>query len=275
MMTGLAIGLDHQHRAGFELGNVAVDRFRRRHIGGAQIGGQSVAVDLGLAGRMGAQRAQFGTEQKGLAEAAPIERLDAQPVPHQGQAARLAVPQAEGEKADQAPYRLLETPHLAAAQEYFGIGMTRVAARRRRQFGAQILPIEDLAIIGQHIAAGAGLHRLVAGRRQVDDGQAPMPQREAGLAIGPDAAVVGAAMGQGVDHAAGEKLGLHRPGAGGAIEEPGNPAHLFKSRQRPINIEMHRHDPLLAEALFRPLARREPHLVPQILVVGQFLHRFA
>ena len=60
--------------------------------------------------------------------------------------------------------------------------------------------IVDLAVVRDNEAAVGGDHRLMAGGRKVDNGQAPVRERDAGLRIAPKPVIVGAAIGDAVGH---------------------------------------------------------------------------
>ena len=58
-----------------------------------------------------------------------------------------------------------------------------------------------LAVVGQDIAPACRCHRLVTLRRQIDDGQPPLTQPDAGPVIAPQALVVRSAVDQRRGHA--------------------------------------------------------------------------
>lgn len=74
------------------------------------------------------------------------------------------------------------------------------------EFAAQLAEIINLAVEGDDEAAVGRGHRLMAGRRQIDDGKPAMGERDAGVRIAPEAVIVGAAMGETVGHGGGVAL---------------------------------------------------------------------
>jgi len=72
---------------------------------------------------------------------------------------------------------------LVEVQQHFRIRLAGEAMSGRRELCAQLAVVVDLAVECQrqpavHTAAGVGLyaHGLTPGRRQVDDGQAPVAE---------------------------------------------------------------------------------------------------
>ena len=74
------------------------------------------------------------------------------------------------------------------------------------QFSAQLLKIVNLSIEHEDVAAIRRAHRLMTFAAQVQNRQAPVRHRDAGLHIGPNAAVVRSAMPQRSGHATGGSL---------------------------------------------------------------------
>jgi len=76
--------------------------------------------------------------------------------------------------------------------------------------------VVDFAVIDRHVAAARRFHRLVAGRGQVDDGEAVVGERDSGFGIAPDRIVVRPAMADAAGHALEQRSRLarlagHRP----------------------------------------------------------------
>src|SRR5207302_5734389 len=116
------------------------------------------------------------------------ERLDAHAVAHEMQAPLGAVPQREGEHAHEALDRGVETPCLKGGKNDFRIGVS--APGRSKSAALQLFAdrqkVVDLAVEDDREAAGGGLHRLMTGRREIDDREAPESERDAGGGIRPD-----------------------------------------------------------------------------------------
>ena len=99
-------------------------------------------------------------------------------------------------------------------QHHLGVGGAAKARRRAPSSSARnSSEIVDLAVERDDQAAVGRQHRLVPGRRQVEDGEAAVRQRDAGFGVAPDAVIVGAAMRQAVAHGLRAAFDL----AGGAV----------------------------------------------------------
>ena len=144
------------------------------------------------------QRLQLGTENEfsGVEEGV-IQRLDTEAVAHHEQGFLLAVPQRKREHAAKACDAGF-APGFPGMDDDFGIGMGAEGVAERLQFGHQFLKVVDFAIEHDDDRTVLVEQGLLAGG-QVDDGQAPMPQADAGLQV--QAAFVGAAMELGFVHA--------------------------------------------------------------------------
>ena len=70
---------------------------------------------------------------------------------------------------------------------------------------SEVPVVVDLAIEDDHPAPGTGQHRLVAGRRQIDDGQTAMRESDSRLKVQPDPSIVGTAMRDCVRHLMGDR----------------------------------------------------------------------
>jgi len=171
---------------------------------------------------VGGQRFQFGAEQEPPPVVAPVERLDAEAVAHQGEAPGLTVPQREGEHPEKARQQRLQPPFGGALDDGLGIGVAAEDPSTGDKLGAQFGGVVDFAIVGEHHAATGRDHRLMPGRAEVDDRQAAVAQRDAGLVVGPDIAAIRATMDQPVGHHPGDAAEI----AGGLwLKNSGNSAH--------------------------------------------------
>ncbi len=165
-------------------------------------GGDRGAIDARLPAGMGTQRLQLGAEQEQPAELCPVQRLDAEPIANERQRAVAAVPHRDREHADQPLDRRLDAERGEGFQHHLGVGMAAKANAARLEFGAQLVVIVDLAVVDDDEAAVGGDHRLVAGRREIDNGKPPVRKRDPGFGVDPDAVIVGAAMREAVIHCA-------------------------------------------------------------------------
>jgi hypothetical protein len=182
-----------------------VDAVRRRDVVQPQQQGQRIAVDAVVEIRMAPQRLQFGAEHQRVAGPAVVQRLLADAVARQPQAALAAVPQRQSEHAVAAAQAFLHAPGGERRQQHLGVGVAAEARTRRFESRAQLGEVVDLAVVGEHVAAIHRGHRLVPQRRQVEDAQALVRQRDARGRVRPDAAVVRPAVLQCPAHRAGQR----------------------------------------------------------------------
>ncbi len=220
----LAVGAERKHHSRLELVDAAIDAVRRRHVAEAQEGGDGVGIDLRPPVGIAVQRLQLRAEEQRTAGAAPIKRLDPEPVADQGELALVAIPQRQREH----PLTLAQGRHDAPAREaldqHFRIRMAAQHDTVLAQPLGELAVIVDLAIIGDDIAAVGAGHGLVAGGADVDDGEAAVAQSDARFRVDPDAAIIGAAMTQRFGHCGNHGLPA-RPGGRTIIEEAGDAAH--------------------------------------------------
>src|SRR2546430_2520986 len=99
----------------------------------------------------------------------------------------------------------------------------RVCAIPRLQLHTDQIKVVDLAVVSDDVATTRRMHRLVALRRQIDDRQPPMRQRQTVRWVEPDALVIGAAVHQLGRHASGTALQIE---ASGYAEESCYSAHV-------------------------------------------------
>ncbi|MNK84157.1 hypothetical protein D3C87_1039970 [compost metagenome] len=131
-----------------------------------------------------------------------VERLDAEPVPHQHQFLARLIPDGEGEDAVQLVDHV-RLPLEVAAQEHFGIALRGEPVPQGFQLLTQFAVVVDLAVVGQHgqrdvpLRALRGKHGLGATRR-IDDREPAMAQGHVEARPGP--AVVRATLTQGLGH---------------------------------------------------------------------------
>ncbi len=96
---------------------------------------------------------------------------------------------------------------------------------------AQLAIVEDLAIVGDDVATVRRDHRLVAARREVDDGQAAMTEGNPSGRIKPNALAIRTAMGEAVSHSDSLRTKFLGRRLCEAIDYAGNAAHrVIKSR---------------------------------------------
>ena len=189
-----------------------VYRPRRRNAAVAQEQGERVPVDVGRERRVRHERLELRAEQEHAVLPAVVERLLAQAVAGETERFLLPIPKREGEHSGSRPQRLLQPPVFDGGQQRFRIGVPSPCQARTLgvQSPSELRMVVDLAVEDDDASPRGGQHRLMASRRQVDDGQALVSQRDAGLAVEPDAGIVGAAMRDGVRHPAGNRRRFFR-----------------------------------------------------------------
>ena len=157
-----------------------------------------------IARQIGAQsqRFEFRREQETLRKGSVIQRLYAQMVAGNRQDPVAPVPYGKGENAVQA---VDAVQPVACKQRQQDLRIRPCAKDRAGLFElqAQLAKIINLAVIGQDIAVVRAVHRLRRGIRQVDNRQAPVAERHAGIRR-PQAVTVGAAMGDRRRHRTGQ-----------------------------------------------------------------------
>ena len=105
---------------------------------------------------------------------------------------------------------------------------------------SQVEVIVDLAVVNDDEAATVGRHRLMAGRREVEDRQPPVSESDSTGFVEPDVAIVGTAMPQRLGHAFENRsriiaAALRRSTVGIEAEKSSQSAHAGKKfRLRPV-----------------------------------------
>lgn len=98
-----------------------------------------------------------------------VERLHAQPIAHEPQAAIQAFPEREGEHPHEASDGRLETPDAHAFQEHLRVGGASEPATHGRELLPQLGKVLGLAVVDDHVAIVRRDHGLAAGGSQIDD----------------------------------------------------------------------------------------------------------
>ena len=237
-------GGDRHQVTGGELLQAGLNAERRRDAAEAKKGRQCCGIELRGSGTgQGAQGGQLGGkgQHPGLwpspstLDPAPVEGLLAKTIT--GQPEHLVAPVVEGERshAGAALEGSFKAPGLDGGQQGFGVGMAApgpLQQARALELLAQDEVVVDLAVEGDHQPPGGTKHRLVAGRREIEDRKTPVGKSQAGLRIAPHASVIGAAVGDGVGHCPG--LGIKRFSRGGyGPPQACQAAHSGCQRQQP------------------------------------------
>ena len=154
---------------------------RRRHHGmQGHVVGQPGAVDRGIDIAGGEKRRQGGGETQALALFSKVERLDAEPVAAQGDAAAVALMDNESEHAVKAPRRL-DAPGVPGLGHHLGVAVGEEAIAQRFEFAAQLAVIVDAAVEDQGQAERRIAHRLRPALAQIDDLQPPVAEGDPAL----------------------------------------------------------------------------------------------
>ena len=171
--------LDRAARPGGEVvpGRQAADRRRHRrgrgHVLERQVQPERVGVDHRDLARAEERLALGGEPQLPAALGLRVvQRLDAERVPGAEQLAGLGVPDREGEHPAQPAQRV---PALGRVRLEQDLGV-RAAAQRHPAIPqplGQLRVVVDLAVVDHQVTAVGRSHRLVPGRRRVDDRQPP------------------------------------------------------------------------------------------------------
>src|SRR6202011_163154 len=106
----------------------------------------------------------------------PVQRLDAEPVAREMQRAGATVERREGEQAAGARKRAVDAERRDRLDQHLGV---RRAAPWPVEFGRHLGAVVELAIVGDDDAAIVALHRLQATRREIDDREPAMAERDA------------------------------------------------------------------------------------------------
>lgn len=155
-------------------------------------GAQGGAIDLAHEPRNQRQRLELGGKHEAALTDVVEQRLDAGAVARQQQLLAAAVPEGEGEHALQ-PLQAVQSILLIGVENGFGVGRGAEAVAFAAQLATQLAVVVDFAIEGDDELAVFAFHRLVAGRRRIEDAQAAMS--EADFAVRIDPAVIGPAIG--------------------------------------------------------------------------------
>ena len=185
-----------------QLVHTLVDRVRRGNGAKPHQQRQGGAIHRCIEVRMGPQGLDLGAKDQSLALPAVIQRLLSNAVARQSETGRGAIPQRQGEHAHRLAQGRFKPPSLDARQQGFGVGgaSPRCRAGQALQFAAPVQVVVDLAVERQHVAPRGRGHGLMAGRRQVHDGQATVRERDAPGLIRPHTCIVRPAMRQTLRH---------------------------------------------------------------------------
>ncbi len=204
-----------------QLVDALVESPRRGHVAVGQVLAQRQRVDVALDAGMPGQRLELRGEGEGATPLRPVERLLAEAIARQEEAARAEIVEREGPHAVE-PVHQPRPPLAPAVEQHLGVRVARAeGVATRLEVGAQRGRVVDLAVEDHHEVALGGPHGLLAALG-IEHRQAPMPQPDPVIGVGRAAAGVGAAVHQRRGHAP------QVVGAAGA-HEAGDAAHQARS----------------------------------------------
>jgi hypothetical protein len=158
------------------------------------------AVDVALPLRVAAQRLELRAEHDRVAAHAVVQRLLADAIAREQQLFLADVPYGEREHPDRLTQRLLDTPRFESGEQDFGVGRAAKGRADVMQPISQLTKVVDLAVERDDVAAVRGPHRLCAGGREIENGEASVSERDGRVGRHPVAVGVRPAMGETLRH---------------------------------------------------------------------------
>ena len=212
--------LGDEHVPGLELVNAFVDGAWRRHVEQGEIFVDGLRTPLARHVGILEQRLQLRAEDQAAAgQLRVVERLHADAIPREQQAALPGVPDGEREHAAEALDRAV-APFLVAVDDDLGVGAGAEAMAARRQVRPHVGEVVDLAVEDGPDGAVFVAERLIAGR-EIDDAEPPVSEPDAGRDVIPGG--VGSTMRDRVGHR-GQHAAVDRTKRV-VVEAPGYAAH--------------------------------------------------
>ncbi len=184
-----------------------------------QIGRHGLWIDLRRPARQSAQGLHFGGERYALRTRPEIQRLDAHAVAGEEEALFQLVPNGDGEHPPKALKAVRPLPGVQG-QDDLGIGVGAKFEAFVFQRLSQFAVVVHLAVEHDGVAPVGGKHGLMAGRTQVQDGEAAVAEEALRFLV--DAAVVRAAVLHHIERLT-EGVGVERAGT----DETQDAAHFF------------------------------------------------
>ena len=176
--------------------NAAKERLVARRVSCAQHLGDHGFIGFDANEAACQQRLDFRPEQELIPGPAPVERLDAETIPHEVQALPARIPYREREHAAQ-PVRAADPPLFVGVNDRLGVRSRPVLVTQALELGPEIAVVVDFAVEDRPDRAVFVRQRLPAAF-QVDDAQPPVDQD--GSTIRVHAGIVRTAMGRDVPH---------------------------------------------------------------------------
>jgi hypothetical protein len=175
------------HRGRGQLPEALVDAERVRNVIETQQRGQRLSINRGVEAGEALNGLQFGGEHERFAHPAVVERLFTETVATEMQNTLLLVPHREGEHAIEAFCGFHYAPLAKRSEHDLRVGVTTPVVAEWFEFGTEVLEVVHLAVEHDDETSVRAGHRLMTERREVEDGEASMPQGEAAFRIHPRA----------------------------------------------------------------------------------------
>jgi hypothetical protein len=174
LFMAAAVRLDGQDRGGRQLAHSLQDRARRRNDRVQRhVIVQRRRIDGGVDAAAGEQRGQGGGEAQAARVLCEIERLDAEPVAREHDAAAVALPDREREHAAEA-LDAARAPGMPGLENDFGVAAGEEAVAAGFQLPAQFAEIIDAAVERDREPERGVAHRLLRGGVEIENAQPAM-----------------------------------------------------------------------------------------------------
>ena len=170
-----------------------------RHVSVGKVMLEGMRLDAALAVGVGHQRFQLRGESQTHRSGPDVQRLLAGAVARQEHRRVAQVVEGHGEHAVQ-PGEHVVSPLPVRGEDHFGIAAGAEGVSQRFELRAEVEEVVDLAVEGDAELARGIEHRLMSGRREVDDRQAAVSKPDATVGGPPESRVIRTAMGHGVAH---------------------------------------------------------------------------
>ena len=223
--AGTGIGAHGDAVARAQFGHIPVHGTGGRDAVVPEVQGHGVTVERGAEPGKEPEALQFGGEGQPVPHPSVVQRLLAEPVPHQVELAEAAVPQGQGEHALGGVEGRVDPPLLHRRHQDLGV---RPAAEREPltfQAVAERPVVVERTVVVEHPPPVGRDHGLGPGRPQLHHRQPAVSEGQPALRLRPLPTGVGAPVGQCRSHR--RHLADHRTRVGGPprIEQAGDPAH--------------------------------------------------
>jgi hypothetical protein len=119
-----------------------------------------------------------------------IQGLFADPVASQPEGLVMSIPEGECEHPDELRQGRGHSPLSDGGEEHLRVGMAAESMAEARQVLAEWVVVVDLSVVRDDVPTLRRAHRLVAVRRQVDDGEASVAESDPAPLVDPTTAVV-------------------------------------------------------------------------------------